>query len=110
MLGLVVKFLFLITAFVFASMVVYGKLFVFKKKHPAFVSDYCATIAGVVGGYSVLSLILVWILPSNISKLIMFGFALSPFLLGLLANYHTEKYYTVIQVLLIILSIGYIIF
>lgn len=108
MLTTVVKGLFLVTALIFASMIVYGKIFVFKKKHPAFVSDYCATIAGVLGCYSVLSLVLVWLFPSTSAKLIMFLFAFSPFLIGLLANYHTEKYYTVVQVLVIIASILFV--
>lgn len=109
MLALVVKALFVIISLIACSMFVYGKLFVFKKKHPSFVSAYCATMAIFVAIYSILALALVWLMPSSNSKLIMFGFAISPFLIGLLATYHTEKYYTIVQILVFLTSILYVV-
>ena len=109
MLTSILKGLFLISATGFASMLSYGKLFVFKKKHPAFVSDYCATMAGFIAFYSVFALVLAWLLPSTSTKLIMFGFAFSPFMLGLVATYHTEKYFTFLQIILILLSMAFVI-
>ena len=106
---IVCKYIFILVASIWALMTIYGKLFVFKKKHPAFVSDYCATMAVFLISYVILALGSVWVLDSTSSKFIMFGFAIAPFLIGLLATYHTEKYFTIIQVLLIILSIIYII-
>lgn len=102
------KYLFVINAIIFGSMIVYGKCFVFRKKKPQFVSDYCATLAVFLGLYSILSIILVWFLPSTTSKLLMLAFGISPFLIGALATYHTEKYFTAIQVILIAASAGYV--
>ena len=108
MLALIFKYLFVINAIILGSMIIYGKLFVFKKKKPQFVSDYCATLAGSIGAYSLLSIAMAWFLPETNAKLLMLGFAVSPFLIGLLASYHTEKYYTLIQILVIALSTAYV--
>ena len=104
------KMAYVLTASILASMIVYGKLFVFKKREPQFVSDYAATMAGLLGVYSLLSIAFVWIFPTAHQKCIMLFFAISPFLIGLFATYHTEKYYTVLQFFLFILSIAYVIF
>lgn len=109
MLMMIDKMLFLLSAFLLAVMTVYGKLFVFKKKHPAFVSDYCATMAGILVVYVISALVLVWFLSPVNSKFIMFAFAMAPFLIGIIVNYHTEKYFTVLQVILFILSILFVI-
>ena len=110
MLMTVVKYLFVLNALIFATMIVYGKLFVFRKKHPSFVSDYCATMAGFLAAYVIFSLALVWLFPYPDAKLVMLAFAVSPFLLGLLATYNTEKYYTVFQVFLLLVSVAYVVF
>lgn len=104
----IVKYLFVIAAVVVAAMMIYGKLFVFRKREPQFISDYCATMAGFLGTYSVLSLVLVWLFPSTSAKLVMLWFAAAPFLIGLLVNYHTERYYTIVQIILILISIVYV--
>lgn len=104
----VVKYLFVIAAVVVAVMMTYGKLFVFKKREPQFISDYCATMAGFLGGYSVLAIVLAWLFPSTTAKFVMLWFALAPFLIGLLVKYHTEKYYTIVQIILILISIAYV--
>ena len=109
MLVMISKFLYLLTALVFVSMIIYGKLFVFKKKKPQFVSDYCATMAGFLGVYTILSLTLVWLIPDMLGKSVILGFAVAPFIIGLLATYHTEKYYTAFQVILLLLSMTYIV-
>lgn len=108
MLALIFKYLFVINAIILCSMIVYGKLFVFKKKKPQYVSDYCATLAIFFAAYSLLSIAMAWFLPGTNAKLLMLGFAVSPFLIGLLASYHTEKYYTVIQIILIASSAAYV--
>jgi len=108
MLSLIFKFLFCLTSAILAGMTIYGKLFIFKKKHPQVVSDYAATMAGLIGLYALTALGLVFILPFVSSKFIMLGFAISPFLIGLLTTYHSEKYFTLIQIALFLLSILYV--
>lgn len=90
-------------------MITYGKFFVFKKREPQFISDYCATLAGFIGIYSFSAIALSFLIPVAVFKLIMIAFALSPFLLGLLVTYNTEKYYTWIQVGLFLFSTAFVI-
>lgn len=108
MLIMISKYLFALTSFILTVMTVYGKLFVFKKRKPQFVSDYCATMAGLIGLYVLLALVLVLFFPAILFKTIMFLFAISPFIIGLLVKYETEKYYTVIQVLLFICGMVFV--
>ena len=109
MLELSLKLLFALFAIIYISMTVYGKLFVFRKKKPQFVSDYCATMGGMIFIYSLISLAIVFIVPTLLIKLVFLGFALMPFFFGLISTYHTEKYLTVLQTLVMVYSIYYVI-
>ena len=109
MLTMSLKAAFVLIAVLLTLMTVYGKCFVFRKKHPAFVSDYCAVLAVFLGLYVILSFVLVWVFPHTSAKLVMLAFALAPFLIGMLATFHTEKYYTALQVGLFVLSIFFVI-
>lgn len=102
-------FLYVFITMLFATMIVYGKLFVFKKRKPQYVSDYCATMAGILGVYVLLSLILAGLFTYTQTKIIMLGFAVSPFIIGLFAKYHTEKYFTLLQLALLITSALYVV-
>ena len=107
MLVKILKEVFILVALMLSLMTIYGKLFVFKKKHPSFVSDYCATMAAILGIYELLGIILAFMVVGLTSKFILLGFALSPFVIGALVTYHTEKYWTVAQTLLFIFSVVY---
>lgn len=107
MLGLILEFLFITSAILLALTIIYGKLFVFKKRDAVFVSDYCAGIAMFLVLYVILAFACTSYMPTVFAQFIMVGFGLSPFILGLLANYHTEKYFTVVQLCLICTSIWY---
>ena len=110
MLAEFVKWGFVAVSSVLAVLTIYGKLFVFKKKHPSFVSDYCALLGGLLGVYVLSALTLVWFLPQTSAKLIMLGFAISPFLIGLVVTYETEKYFSALQVLLFAIGCAYILY
>lgn len=104
----ILKYFYAINATLLAVSIIYGKMFVFRKKDAMFVSNYCAGIAAFMGIYIILSLLYAGILSGISRKGIMLLFAFSPFILGLSAKYPTEKYFTAIQILLIALSIAYI--
>ena len=108
MLESALKYMFFGIVGLYILMTVYGKLFVFRKKAPAFVSNYCATMAFVLGFYIIFSLLFVCLLPSHFAKFIMFCFALSPFLYGLVATFNTEKYFTTLQLITMALTVVYI--
>lgn len=100
----VFRTLFILASVLLVFMMAYGKFFVFKKREPQFISDYCALLAGIVGAYSLLALGLALLLTNNVDKLTMVLLAVSPFLLGLVTTYHTEKYFTWVQVGLFMFS------
>ena len=102
------KGLYILLTFATVMMIVCGKLFIFRKKSAQFVSDYCATLAALFGFYAVLSLIFVFIYPDMAGKSVMSAIALSPFVIGLLASYRTEKYFTCLQVIILLFSIYYV--
>ena len=106
---MILKYSYIIAALLFVLSVVAGKLFIFNKKDASFISDYCAGMAVALGFYVILSLVFVFIFPDVFSKGLMLFFAFSPFLIGLLATYHTEKFFTVLQLLIILGSVAYII-
>lgn len=109
MLSMILKGLFGLSAIILTGTTVYGKMFVFRKKKPQFVSDYVAMIALFMSVYVLSALALIFVLPAVHAKLMMFVFAILPFIIGYLATFNTEKYYTAFQILVYLISIGYII-
>ena len=110
MLMIGIKVFYFVVSLVIAAMIIYGKLFVFGKKKAQFVSDYCATMAALIGVYALLSIVFALVFPDALSKIIMFVFALSPFAIGCMASYDTEKYYTILQIILLLFSMSYVVF
>lgn len=88
--------------------IIYGKVFVFKKQDAIFVSNFCALIALLLTLYVILSFLYAIIEPALISKLIMILFGLTPFLIGRIATYNSEKYFTTLQVCFILISTWYL--
>jgi hypothetical protein len=105
MLKQIFEYIYILTGVLFALSIIYGKMFVFKKKDATYVSDYCASIAVFTTAYVIFSLVNIILMPTMLDKLFMLLFGASPFLLGFLATYHTEKYFTAIQILVICASI-----
>ncbi|MCM1265700.1 MAG: hypothetical protein NC200_05830 [Candidatus Gastranaerophilales bacterium] len=108
MLTSILKYVYAVNALVLSVMIIYGKLFVFKKKEATFVSDFCAVITFFLCTYVILSLLYVGILPNLLGKVLMLIFACTPFVYGLLANYYSEKYFTAIQIFTFALSVAYL--
>lgn len=102
------KWTFVCISAILFVLISYGKLFVFFKKDAIFVSDYTSSIAMFLTLYVLASLFGVVIYPSILAKCIFFGFAFSPFLLGFFAKYETEKYFTMIQLIVFVLSAGFV--
>ena len=101
---LIYKGLFVSICAILFVLIVYGKLCVFHKKQAAFVSDYTSSIAMFITLYVITALVGLVVFPSIIKKLIFLGFAVSPFVIGGVAKYETEKYFTVLQLFVFVLS------
>ena len=89
----------------FALSIILGKLFIFKNKNIMMVSNYIALIAALLGIYSIVGFILAFYAHSIKFGALMILFAIMPFVFGQIASYHTEKFYTILQVCLVIISV-----
>jgi hypothetical protein len=108
MLKTICEYIFIAISIVLALYIIYGKFFVFKKKDAVYVSDYCSGIAVSFSLYVIFAFLCVFFQPSLHGKFLMMALGVSPFLLGFLANYYTEKYFTILQILLLCFGIYYI--
>lgn len=108
MLLTVLKYAFELNSLLLALSIIGGKCFVFNKKDAMFISNYCAGIAVFMGLYVLMSFVFAGIAAGGLSKSVMAFFGISPFILGLSANYNNEKYFTAAQVIFIIISILYV--
>lgn len=97
--------IFIVSGCLFALSIVIGKLFIFKNKNIMMVSNYIAVIAALLGIYSVVGIMLAFNTHSILLSTIIILFATMPFILGQLANYYTEKYYTLLQIGSVIASV-----
>ncbi len=97
------KYAYIVVAAALFTLITFGKLFVFHKKEAVFVSDYTSSIALFLVLYVLLSLFAMVLNP-----VVFFAFAISPFALGFIAKYETEKYFTILQLLILVLSVVFI--
>lgn len=97
------KYAYIVVAAALFTLITFGKLFVFHKKEAVFVSDYTSSIALFLVLYVLLSLF-----AMVLNLIVFFAFAISPFALGFIAKYETEKYFTILQLLILVLSVVFI--
>lgn len=72
-------------------------------------SAFVSSIAIFLLMYLLATLILIVIVPNILHKLILILFALSPFIIGKIVTYKKLKFYSVIQILCVILSVGFVV-
>ena len=85
------------------------KLYIAKLAYSPKISTYVSFLTGVLLLYTFLAIIMGFFQKDIFHKIILILFGLSPFIIGKFATYKTEKYYSLLQILLIIGSIIYII-
>ena len=100
---MIFKYAYILVAAMLFTLIVFGKLFVFRKKDAIFVSDYTSSIAMGMVLFVVLSLIGMLLQP-----FVFLIFALSPFAIGFVAKYETEKYFTLLQLLVFVISVVFV--
>ena len=100
------KMLFVLIGIIFALLLTVRTFCNFKNNKilPVFVSF----IAAALVLYVVSALLSVFLLPNISDKIIMLLFAASPFIIGKLVTYPKLKFYSIVQILSIIISIAYI--
>ena len=80
-----------------------------NKMKPMTLSNYVSSVAGVTFVYVFNAFVLVLLVPDVYSKFILAAFGLIPFIIGSVANYYKLKFYSVLQILCVIMSWVYII-
>ena len=71
-------------------------------------SPFVSSIAIFLLLNELFAIILVCVVPGMINKLVIILFALSPFLIGKIVTYKKLRFYSIIQILCVILSIGFV--
>lgn len=97
------KIIFEILALVLFNLLLIGKICVFNKKQPRFVSKYVAFVTFLLVLYCICAIIMI-LQGSFVNKLFFLFFAVSPFVIGRLISFRTLNFYTNLQLLTIILS------
>ena len=100
--------LFIILGMVFTFQLCLLKAGLSDSMKPAKSSIFVSTVAIIMFLYIINSAALALIFPQISQKLHMFGFAIAPFLLGCIANYKNRGTMTIIQILIVLLSIIYV--
>ncbi len=95
---------FILISFLFVLSLTILRIFKEKLKNSGFAA-FCATFLLL---YVVFSILIFIFTKNPINKIIMLIFSLSPFLIGKFATYKYEKYFTVAQIITVLLSIIYV--
>ena len=104
-----VKIIFSIIAILLALLLALRVIFESKFKNNNKLSPIIAFIGALFLLYTLTGIILCIIYPSLLTKLILLMFAISPFIIGRLVNYKSLKFYSIIQIICVILSIGFVV-
>ena len=83
------------------------KLFVEKKERTEKTATYVSFMGGVLLLYVLSGVLFAIFAPTILSKAVIAIFALSPFIIGKIATYEKEKFYSFIQILCIVMSLFY---
>lgn len=72
-------------------------------------SNCVAAIGGLLTFYVIFAMIIAFFIPNVYDKLVMFIFAISPFIIGKFATYEKEPLFTIIQFFCVLISVIYVI-
>lgn len=104
----VCKWLFIINSVLLLIMLSFRIFFpkVFENNNK--LSPVIAFIAVLMLLYMLLGLVITIMIPAIEYKLIMFLFTISPFIIGKIVTYKKLKFYSIIQLFCVILSVGFL--
>ncbi len=101
------KIIFITSAIVYILTVIIYKIIVQKNK--SIKSSFLTVLIGFsLLIYLIAALLIIIFNPVLVNKIIMLMFFISPFVIGKLATYEQEGFYSLIQILIILFSIFYI--
>lgn len=80
-----------------------------KHMSPMHASDYISSIAALLLGYIIISFIIAVFAQGIFNKIIFLFFCASPFIVGKFVTYKRLKIFSVLQILCVIISLGYVV-
>lgn len=104
----ILSLIFSISGLLFILSIIIHKLYISKQKDIMKASHYVAGMAIFMGIYIFSGIVLAILLHSIIPSIIILLFALSPFIIGKLATYNSEKIYSIIQIICVLISTVYV--
>ena len=99
------KAVFMVSGVLFTLSVLIYKLYISKQKDIMKASHYVASMAIFMALYILSGIALAFIVPNITHKALVLLFALSPFIIGKIATYNTEKIYSAIQIICVLISV-----
>ena len=106
----ILPYLIILTSILYTISVILHKLYISKQKDNLKASSFVAFIAGMLFLYIILCIALAIFSPVITKKIILLLFAISPFIIGKLATYEKEKLYSIIQIVIMLISSCVVIF
>ena len=104
----VLEILFIAVAAILTLLLIIRECGLTKHLSPVKLSHYISLIAGFLFAYIILAVALSFFISGSINKLMMLIFAISPFIIGKLVTYQKVKFYSIIQIVCVIFSLGYL--
>ncbi len=105
----IMEFSFLGVALILTFLLFIRELGVTKKMSPMRASDFVSSMAGLMFGYVILAFLLALFLKGIQVKFTMVLFGFMPFIIGKIVTYKKVHFYSIIQIVCIIVSIVYVI-
>ena len=100
----ILEYGFVVICAVLTLLLVLREFGITKKMSGMKASDYISAVAVFLFGYIIFAFLLAIFLPNIIQKTVMLVLGFSPFIIGRLASYQKLKVYSIIQILIILLS------
>ncbi len=104
------KILYMLCGILYVISVIFHKTYFSKLKDNVKISNYLALVASFLLLYILFGLTISLFEKGLFFRTLLFIFSISPFIIGKFANYEKEKLFTLIQFIVIILSVTFVLF
>ena len=102
------KIVFLVSAILMTMMLLFYKLYLQKRKRTEKTAEYISVLVFVFVLYVMSAVLCAIFIPGIMNKVLMMFFAISPFIIGKMATYEKETFYSYIQIFCLVVSIFYV--
>lgn len=101
--------IFILVSLILAFLLIAREIGITKYMSPMRASDYVSSMAVFMLGYILISFVIAVFAQGIFNKMIFLFFCASPFIIGKFVTYKRLKIFSVLQILCVIISLGYVI-